>query len=121
MEAFLLGGSEQPFSQYLLACVLGQLEVVYAGVDRREARVVPVHLAYDREAWVEVGQTTRGQAATAGRELQEGFTLVRVQVRQHVHQPHKHSTVNTHRSYENVAVNIHKGSQISVSKCFFPI
>ena len=61
----------------LLGRVFRQFEVVHAGVDGRVTVVVPIHLAHNSQAWVQVGQPTRGQRGAAGGELQEGLALIR--------------------------------------------
>lgn len=80
MEAFLAGGGQQSVFEYSLGGVFRQLQVVYAGVDGREAVIVTVHLAYHSQTRLKVGQATRGQRRAAGGELEESFPLISVHV-----------------------------------------
>ena len=76
MEALLHGGGEQAVAEDVLRAVLGQLQVVHARVDGREAAVVAVHFAHDGEARLQVGESARRQRRAACGELQERLALV---------------------------------------------
>ena len=87
MESLLLGRGEQPFAQNFLVRIVRQLQIVDAGVDRRVRAFAGVHLSDHGQPRVQIGQPARGQAAAAGRKLQERLALARVHSDQHVHEP----------------------------------
>jgi len=89
VEAFFPGGGEQPLAQDLFGLVLGQFEVVDAGVDRGVAALAGVHLAHHRQPRVQVGQPARRQRRAPRRELQERLALLRAHPHQHVHETQK--------------------------------
>lgn len=86
MESLLLGRGEQPFTQNFLVRVVRQLQVVDARVNRRVRTLASVHLSDHGQPRVQIGQSTRGQAAAAGRKLQERLPLARVHSDQYVHE-----------------------------------
>lgn len=75
MESALFGGAQQPLAKDLFGRIVGQFEIVDAGVDRRVASGSGIDFSDNGESWVEVSQTARWQRATTGGELQKCFSL----------------------------------------------
>lgn len=61
MESTFFGGTKQAFAQDFFGWVVGELEIMYTGVDRWVAAGASVDLSNDSEAWVEVGEAARRQ------------------------------------------------------------
>lgn len=89
MESLLLGRGEQPFTQNFLVRIVRQLQIVDARVDRRVWTLASVYLPDHGQPRMQICQSTRGQAAAAGRKLQERLSLARVHSDQYVHEPQK--------------------------------
>lgn len=61
MESTFFGGTKQAFAQDFFGWVVGELEIMYTGVDRWIAAGSSVDLSYDSEAWMKVGEAARRQ------------------------------------------------------------
>lgn len=95
VEPLLPGGGEKTLAQQLFCRVVGQLEVVHAGVDRGVTALACVHLAHHSEAGVQVSQAARGQGRASRCELQERLALLSSHVHQNVYKAQE-SRTGTH-------------------------
>ena len=75
VKALLLGGSEKFLSEDFLGRVLGQLEVMHAGVDRRVRAVALALLPDDSQPRVQVGQPARRQRRASRGELEKSLRM----------------------------------------------
>lgn len=87
METFLLGCGNEPLAQDLLWWIIGQFEIVDAGVDGWVAVVITVHFADNCKPGLEIGQASWWKRGTPSGELEEKFPLISGHTCHNVHKP----------------------------------
>jgi hypothetical protein len=75
MESALFGGAQQPLAEDLFGRIVGEFEIVDAGVDGRVASGSGIDLSDDGESGVKIGETAGWQRTATGGELQKCFSL----------------------------------------------